>query len=107
VPSRSGAARRRRPGVTADGALPEAAAAEVVALLRTFGDEPERRREVGERAAALWWRLDGAGLCGASPPEAWEEALLGLAAWHTGDDRLSRQRAGEADVAALLERLAG
>ena len=87
--------------------LPASALAEIVDLLRTFHDEPGHRREVAQQAAILWWKLDGTGLCGTTPPEAWEEALLGLAAGHTGDDRLRRQCATETEVEELMLRLGG
>ena len=78
--------------------------AAVADLLRAFLREPDRRPELGQQAALLWWELDDAGrLAGDAPP--WEEALLALAAWHTGDDRLRRQRLTEAEAEELLRRL--
>ena len=77
--------------------------AAVVDLLRAFLREPDRRPELGQQAALLWWELDDAGLAGDAAP--WEEALLALAAWHTGDDRLRRQRLTEAEAEELLVRL--
>ena len=87
--------------------LPVSELAKIVEFLRTFQHEPDRRREVGQQAAILWWKLDGTGLCGATSPEAWEEALLGLAAWHTGDDRLRRQRLTETEAEEMMRRLGG
>jgi hypothetical protein len=76
----------------------------VAELLRAFLREPDRRPELGQRAALLWWELDDARrLAGEAAP--WEEALLGLAAWHTADDRLRRQRLTEAEAEELLRRL--
>ena len=84
---------------------PETAITEVLELLDEFLASPGRRREVGQRAALLWWQLDGSGHCGATETPAWEQALLGLAAWHTGDDRLARQRTDEAEATELRRRL--
>lgn len=85
--------------------VPAEAIQEVVDLLRQARDAPERRPDIGQQAAILWWKLDGAGHCGESAPDIWEQALLGLAAWHTGDDRLRLQRAGEADIRGYLRSL--
>jgi hypothetical protein len=85
--------------------VPAGALERLVALLREAIDQPEQRSNTGQQAARLWWELEGAGHCGESTPEIWEEALLGLAAWHTGDDRLRFQRASEADIRRYLHSL--
>jgi hypothetical protein len=75
----------------------------VRALLEAARDRPGDRSSIGQEAAVLWWELDEAGLCDTDPPEPWEDALLGLAAWHTGDDRLRHQRADDAAIERHLE----
>lgn len=71
-------------------------------LLEGARDRPADRSAIGQRAAVLWWELDEAGHCDTDPPEPWEEALLGLAAWHTGDERLRLQRADDAAIERYL-----
>ncbi|HSG78034.1 MAG TPA: hypothetical protein VLD62_00510 [Acidimicrobiia bacterium] len=71
-------------------------------LLEAARDRPVDRASIGQEAAVLWWELDEAGACNTEPPEPWEEALLGLAAWHTGDDRLRLQRADDAAIERYL-----
>ena len=85
--------------------VPPEAIERVVELLRRARDEPDHRADIGQQAARLWWELDGAGHCGDNAPEVWEEALLGLAAWHTGDDRLRLQRAGDEEIQGFLRLL--
>lgn len=77
----------------------------IAALLGAAIDDPGRRPALGQDAAALWWELDDRGLCGADPPLAWELALLGLAAWHTGGPELRRQRADTDELRALRDAL--
>ena len=72
-------------------------------LLEAARDRPADRASIGQEAAVLWWELDEAGLCDTDPPAPWEEALLGLAAWHTGDDRLRLQRADDAAIERYLD----
>lgn len=80
---------------------------QVVALLdQALAADDVRRVEVAQEAAILWWRCDDLGWCGAVPPPLWEEALLGLAAWHTGNPMLDRQRATVDEMGALRAALA-
>ena len=78
---------------------------QIVALLQAALDQPNRRQELGQQAAILWWELDLAGFCNTEPPETWERALLSLAAWYTGDDSQRLQRADDDDIQQHLERL--
>ena len=72
-------------------------------LLTLARDTPADRSSIGQEAAVLWWDLDAQGLCDTDPPEPYEEALLSLAAWHTGDDRLRLQRADDEAIERFLD----
>jgi hypothetical protein len=89
----------------AEASVPPQAMDRIIELLRMARDAPERRGDIGQQAARLWWELDGAGHCGEPTPDVWETALLGLAAWHTGDDRLRLQRASDAEIERYLRTL--
>lgn len=81
-----------------------AAAERIAELLRELAGGQADPRTVGEQAAQLWWRLDEDGGIDALPP-GHEDALLQLAALHTGDRRLRRQALVPEEAAGLLDRL--